>query len=164
MVSTRHISFLVGVGFLLMTACAPGTSIKMEQGTSVRDTEKVESKYTGPKRLIGVVAFDVKAPYAAARLGDTATDILVTELFKSGKFIIVERGQLDKVLAEQKLGQSGAIDARTAAQVGKVLGLSAIVTGSVSQFGVKKEGKDFGLNNNFHQFSGERLACFYKFR
>ncbi len=114
-------------------------------------TEKVKSAYTGPRRRIGVVAFENKAPYAQARIGNTATDILITELVKSGKFIVVERDKMDKLLEEQKLGQSGAVDANTAAKVGKILGLNAIVTGSISQFGLKKEGKDFIISQSKQQ-------------
>jgi len=117
----------------------------------VKATEHVESKLTGPRRRIGVVAFENKAPYAQARIGDTATDILITELAKTGKFIVVERDKLDKIMAEQKLGQSGAVDPNTAAQMGKILGLNAIVTGSISQFGVKKEGKDFIVTQSKQQ-------------
>lgn len=139
-------------GFMFITtSCAPGTKIRQAQGTTVNETEKVESKYTGPKRRIGVVSFENKAPYAQGRIGDTATDIMLTELVKSGKFIVVERDKLDKILEEQKRGQSGVIDPNTAAQVGKVLGLNAIVTGSISQFGVKKEGKDFLVTQSKQQ-------------
>ena len=136
---------------LVLASCAPGTRIRQKQATTVNETEKVESKYTGPRRRIGVVAFDNKAPYAQARIGDTATDILITELVKSGKFIVVERQKLDKLMEEQKLGQSGAIDPNTAAKVGKILGLNALVTGSISQFGVKKEGKDFIVSQSKQQ-------------
>jgi curli biogenesis system outer membrane secretion channel CsgG len=136
---------------VVLTSCAPGTKIRQKQSTTVNETEKVTSKYTGPRRRIGVVAFDNKAPYAQGRIGDTATDILITELVKSGKFIVVERDKLEKIMAEQKLGQSGAIDPNTAAKVGKILGLNALVTGSVSQFGVKKEGKDFIVSQSKQQ-------------
>jgi len=143
---------LLTVGFLVMSsACAPKTSIRQKQSTTVDVTEKVESKYTGPKRRIGVVDFQNKAPYAQGRLGDTATDIMITELVKTGKFIVVERDKLGKLLDEQKLGQTGVIDANTAAQVGKVLGLNAILTGSISQFGAKKEGKDLLITQSKQQ-------------
>jgi curli biogenesis system outer membrane secretion channel CsgG len=135
----------------VISACAPGTKIRQKQSTTVNETEKVESKYTGPKRRIGVIDFQNKAPYAQNRIGDTATDILITELVKSGKFIVVERDKMSKILDEQKLGQTGAIDPATAAQVGKILGLNAIVTGSVSQFGVKSEGKDFLISQSKQQ-------------
>jgi hypothetical protein len=43
-----------------------------------------------------------------------------------------ERQQLEKVLEEQALGQSGAQDSETAVVVGKLMNLDAIVVGSVS--------------------------------
>lgn len=136
---------------LILASCAPGTKIRQKQSTTVDVTEKVKSNYTGPRRRIGVVAFENKAPYAQARIGETATDILITELVKSNKFIVVERDKMNKLLDEQKLGQSGAIDPNTAARVGKILGLNAIVTGSISQFGLKKEGKDFIISQSKQQ-------------
>lgn len=141
----------VVIASILLGGCAPGTKIRKKQSTTVDVTEKVESKYTGPKRRIGVVAFENKAPYAQKRIGETATDIIITELTKTGKFIVVERDKMDKILDEQKLGQTGVIDPGTAAQVGKVLGLNAILTGSVSQFGVKSEGKDFIISQSKQQ-------------
>jgi len=76
-------------------------------------------------------------------LGSAASDILVTELAKTGRFVVVERDKLDKIMAEQKLQASGAIDPRTVVKVGQILGLNAIVTGSVSEFGVKQEGSEY---------------------
>lgn len=132
---------LVGVVFL--GACGPRTSVKREQVMSANVTKKVKSKYTGPRRRIGVVDFENKSGYGQGRLGTAASDILITELTKTGKFVVVERDKLNKIFEEQKLQASGAIDSRTAVKVGKILGLTAIVTGSISQAGVKKEGKDF---------------------
>ncbi|MFH1725506.1 MAG: CsgG/HfaB family protein [Elusimicrobiota bacterium] len=129
----------------LAGACAPRTTVKRKQAISAYETEKVESKYVGPKRRIGVVEFENKSAYGQARLGTAVSDILITELAKSGRFVVVERDKLNKVLDEQKLQASGAIDARTAVEVGKILGLNAIVTGAVSQFGVKTEGSEYGV-------------------
>jgi len=123
-------------------ACAPHESIKEKQALTVKETERVKSKYTGPKRRIGVVDFENKAPYGQGRLGNVATDILITELTKTGKFIVIERDKLNSLMAEQKFGQSGAVDPNTAAKVGRVLGLNAIVTGAVTGFGVKTTGDE----------------------
>jgi hypothetical protein len=40
---------------------------------------------------------------------------------------------LHKVLEEQALGQSGALDSETAVAVGKVMGIDAVVVGSISK-------------------------------
>lgn len=130
---------------LLSGACAPRTSVKTEQAMSANETERVKSGYTGPKRRIGVVEFENKSAYAQARLGTAASDILVTELAKTEKFVVVERDKLGKIMDEQKLQASGAVDTRTAVQVGRLLGLNAIVTGAVSEFGVKTEGSEYLL-------------------
>ena len=136
---------------LLASACAPSKSVKSQQTLSVNETEKVVSKYTGPKRRIGVVEFENKSAYGQGRLGGAASDILVTELVKSGKFIVVERDRMSKIMEEQKLQTQGLIDSQTAVQIGQIMGLEAIVVGSVSQFGVKKEGSDYLITQSKRQ-------------
>jgi len=101
--------------------------------------------HKGPKLRVGIVDFVNKSSYGAGRLGTSASDILTTELFKTGAFIMVERDRLKQVLGEQALGQTGVVSAETAAQAGKVLGLNALVTGSISQFGVSTGGADYGV-------------------
>ena len=127
---------------LVGTGCATSQKTKMEQDVSANVTQHAESQYTGPKRRVGIVDFENKTTYGT-RLGTAASDILVTEMVKSGKFIVVERDKMNKLMEEQKLGMSGAIDPKTAASVGKMMGLSAIITGSVSQFGVATTGSDY---------------------
>ncbi len=101
--------------------------------------------HKGPKLRVGIVDFVNKTSYGAGRLGTSASDILTTELFKTGAFILVERAQLQQVLGEQALGQTGAVNPETAAQAGKLMGLNAIVTGSISQFGISTGGTDLGV-------------------
>lgn len=101
--------------------------------------------HKGPKLRVGIVDFANKSSYGAGRLGTSASDILTTELFKTEAFIVVERAQLKQVLGEQSLGQTGVVNPETAAQAGRVLGLNALVTGSISQFGVSTGGADYGV-------------------
>jgi TolB-like protein len=57
-------------------------------------------------------------------------DMLATDLAASGRLRLVERRDLDKILGEQELGQSGAVDESTAPRVGKLAGASRIAYGS----------------------------------
>ncbi|ABA23250.1 Curli production assembly/transport component CsgG [Trichormus variabilis ATCC 29413] len=66
------------------------------------------------------------------------SDILVNRLVKSGNFVVVERSQLEAILREQDLGDSGRVDASTAAKIGRILGVEAVVIGSVTQFDVQQ--------------------------
>jgi curli biogenesis system outer membrane secretion channel CsgG len=136
---------------MVISSCAPRKSVKREQAMTVKETEKVQSQYTGPKRRIGVVEFENKTAYGQGRLGGAASDILITELVKSGKFIVVERDKMNKIMEEQKFQTQGLVDAQTAVKIGKILGLEAIVVGAVSQFGVKTEGHDYLLKQGKQQ-------------
>lgn len=70
-------------------------------------------------------------------LGRAAADELVTQLIKTGKFSVIERDKLQAVLDEQALGASGAVQASTAAKIGKILGVQLILTGSITKFSIK---------------------------
>lgn len=63
---------------------------------------------------------------------------------KTDFYQIIEREQLQKILKEQKLSLSGALDESSAAEVGRLLGLDAIIMGNVSYSSVdKKSGTDY---------------------
>ena len=63
-------------------------------------------------------------------LGKTISEMLTTALIQSNRFQVLERSQLDKILEEQALELTGAIDEETAVDVGKLLGIDAVVVGS----------------------------------
>jgi adenylate cyclase len=58
------------------------------------------------------------------------TDMLITEFSKIEQFQVVERSQLQKLVEEISMGQSGMIDAGTAQQVGNLLGARNLLLGS----------------------------------
>jgi curli biogenesis system outer membrane secretion channel CsgG len=95
---------------------------------------------SGLRKMIAVVEFEDKSDRArwhwtGPNPGTGMSDMLVTALVQSGKFMVIEREQLNHVLAEQDLGQSGRVTEQTAPAIGKLLGVAAIVYGSVSEFG-----------------------------
>ena len=59
---------------------------------------------------------------------------------KTDFYQIIERDQLQKVLKEQRLSLSGAIDEGSAAEVGRLLGLDIIIMGTVSYSSVDEKG------------------------
>jgi len=65
--------------------------------------------------------------------GEAISEMLTTALINCHRFKVIERAQLDKVLQEQALAQSGALDSETAVVVGKIMGLDGVVVGSLSQ-------------------------------
>ncbi len=87
--------------------------------------------------------------------GETISEMLTTSLINSNRFKVIERSQLDKVLQEQALGQTGALDTETAVVVGKIMGLDAVVVGSVSKLVSQYEADARILNVE----SGEALTA-----
>ncbi|MFH1288835.1 MAG: FlgO family outer membrane protein [bacterium] len=83
--------------------------------------------------------------------GQFLAEELVTQLFitSPGQFEVVERRQLMKVLSEQKLTMSGLLDANAMESVGKILGIEAIVTGSITDLGnnIKINARLIGVDN-----------------
>jgi len=76
-------------------------------------------------------------------IGTGISDMLVDELVNTGSFRVIERKQLEAIMAEQNLAQSERADpsAKTVAQIGKLLGARYIVTGSVTKFGTENSNK-----------------------
>lgn len=68
-------------------------------------------------------------------VGKGISDLLVQKLVQDGKYSVIERNALDKILAEQNFSNSDRADSNTAAKIGKILGVDCIIIGSITQFG-----------------------------
>jgi len=80
---------------------------------------------------------------------DTARDLsamLTNELAGVGKFKVVERSKLEKVLDEQDLADSGRISKSTGAKIGKLTGAQYLVFATVSAFEQNSRGTGGGLS------------------
>jgi curli biogenesis system outer membrane secretion channel CsgG len=108
----------------------------------------------GLKKRVAVMDFEDKTGHGSWQLGSGMADKLATALVKSGRFIVIEREQLKKLMQEQALGMTGAVSAGTAATVGRLAGVELMVTGSVNEFG-QKEGK-IGAGGGGGRFGGLR--------
>lgn len=125
-------SCLIGIPFAIFAASNIEDGIKeLSQQISRNMTE------SGRKKIAVVEFSDLNGNIRA--LGQFISEELITELFliSPGQFEVVERSQLMKVLDEQELTMSGLLDATAINSVGKILGIDAIVTGSITDLGEK---------------------------
>jgi len=130
------VALLIG-GLPSCASKAPTVSGGYDTGTAIPDAPVVNK---GPKKRIAVIEFNNKTPNRRMNLGEVAAEILTTELFKTGNFIMVERNDLDKVLDENRRSREADIDPATAAQTGRVLGVNAVVIGNITNYATKVEG------------------------
>jgi TolB-like protein len=88
------------------------------------------------KFKIAVMEFKSLNPGAKnTSLGSMIAEMFTTEVVNNNSFKIVEREQLNKVLGELRIGQSGVLDTTDAQKLGKILGAGAIIAGSVMKMG-----------------------------
>jgi curli biogenesis system outer membrane secretion channel CsgG len=121
---------------------------------------------TAQKRRIAVLDFDSGSisgnPLASGWLGQGAakgvSDLIVNKLVDSGIYRVMERSKLDAILQEQNLGESGRVDAGTAAKIGKLLGVEAILIGSITQFNVDEKSSGFSFGGLFGNSGKKSLA------
>ncbi|UCE05097.1 MAG: hypothetical protein JSW07_15955 [bacterium] len=82
-----------------------------------------------------VVEFTERGNLEIQDAGAIIAEWMTTALNKTGAFEVYERLSLEKLMEEHKMGMSGLLDEETIAQIGKMRGVQAIVTGSVIKFG-----------------------------
>lgn len=95
------------------------------------------------KRRVAVVNFDygtvsgnIYSIFGSnVDVGKGIADLIVDRLVQGNSYSVIERKALDKILTEQNFANSDRADASTAAKLGRVLGVDAIIIGSVTQFG-----------------------------
>ncbi len=90
------------------------------------------------KKRVAVSRFEDRTGSGYHSLGEGVADMLVTALVKSGKFSVIERQEIERILQEQQFGESGMVTPETAPKVGQILGAELFVVGSVSEFGQKE--------------------------
>ncbi len=75
-------------------------------------------------------------------IGKGMADQVVDALVNDGSFRVIERKQLDTVLAEQDFAQSNRADpsAATLAKIGKIKGIKYIISGSITKFATESRG------------------------
>ena len=104
-----------------------------------------------PKKRIAVMNFDygTVSTYTNQLFGSNVdvgkgiADMLVDRFVNDGVFSVIERKALDKLMTEQNFSNSDRADPASAAKIGKLLGVSAIVIGSITQFGRDDSNKNF---------------------
>lgn len=106
----------------------------------------------GRKKRVAIFDFDyatVQTASAAAfgtnvDVGKGISDLLVRHLVQDGTYSVIERKAMDKILAEQNFSNSDRADANSAAKIGRLLGVDAIIVGSITQFGYDNKNTNIG--------------------
>ena len=106
----------------------------LDEGLNALSSQIAAGMTEGNKQKIAVVEFyDLDGK--TTELGRYVSEELITRLFTTKKFNVVERQLLNKVIEEHKLNLSGLVDVTTAKELGKILGVDAICAGTITDLG-----------------------------
>ncbi len=103
----------------------------------------VPSGWAQDKKLVAVLDFDYGTVRSAVQayfgtdqdVGKGISLLLEQKLVQDGKYRVIDRNSMDKILKEQNFSNSDRVDSTSAAKIGRILGVSAVITGSITQFG-----------------------------
>ncbi len=90
----------------------------------------------GEPLTVGVLDFQT-GPGALAGKGEEAALLIYAGLSDSPQVMLVERQEVDKILAEQEMGVGGLVSADTASKIGMLTGAKVLVTGRIFEAGGK---------------------------
>lgn len=95
------------------------------------------AKTGASKTALAVFPLNCEEKLEKQRVGFAASEVMSHRFVADGAFTVVERGELGKLLSEQKLQASGVVDNETAVKLGKILGAGVILVGNIQKLGGK---------------------------
>jgi len=124
-------------GAVFLSSCAT-TSETASKDTMTQHVGEYPPPPAGMKRVrVGVPPFEVKPSHVAGeQLENLAADELTTLAFRTHRFDVVERAQMQQLLREQ--GLEGIVRPDELAASGRVRGVDYLFVGKVTNFRVKE--------------------------
>jgi len=100
------------------------------------NSEKTETQKPIKRIDTMIAVFDLEARGKVDKdISYPLSESIRREVFKSGKWELIDRGNMDKMLGEQKFQLSGCVTGQCIVEAGQMLGVGKIVAGSVSLIG-----------------------------
>jgi len=126
---------LICTVFFCLLLISAHTVLAYEKEIKALSATMVEKIAKAGKKNIAVADFtDLQG--STTELGRFLAEELSSDLAEYGKgFEIVDRNHLKNILTEHKFSMSGLVDPRTVKELGRIAGVDAIITGTVTPFG-----------------------------
>ena len=84
-----------------------------------------------------IAIMDFKAKGVSRSIANNVSELIRGEMINTGKYIVIERSQMDQIIKEQGLQQTGCSEVSCAVEVGRILSAQKILVGSVMKIGIK---------------------------
>lgn len=130
---SRITASLLFLSLITAPLCAKELDSKIEK--TARKLSVTAATQNLSTSTLAVFPFQADDKLSKKKVNVAVSEMLATSLLKFGTFKLTERARLEEVMKEQKLGLSGAVDSKTAADIGKLMGAKLMVLGNVIQVG-----------------------------
>ncbi len=127
-------STVLAAGWLLCVPTRVLAAQELRAGIEDLATQIITAVPEGGPLRIAVADF-LDLQNAPSNLGRYVANRLTTRLAQNPKFSVIERQRLEQVLNELKFGTSDLVDPTKAKQLGRMVGVEALVVGTVSDLG-----------------------------
>ncbi len=104
-------------------------------GLSVAMALALPGRAPAQERKESIAVLDLEGRGISAIEAATLTDRLRSELVKTGAVTVVERGQMQTILAEQDFQMAGCTSDECAVEIGQMLGVTMMYSGSIGKIG-----------------------------
>ncbi|WP_293331745.1 CsgG/HfaB family protein [Microcoleus sp. CAWBG58] len=137
---TTTISRLTSIS--LATLMLVGVSVNAIATPATTQPATQLAQATAKKRLV-VMDFDYGttnsyySSYRGVGAAKGISEMLINELVNNGTYTVVDRSKLEQVLKQEN--RSGSMDAGTAAEIGKKLGVDAVLIGTITKFNIDRQ-------------------------
>lgn len=120
--SAQSIGVAPGAGKLRLAVMdLNGSALRIQQTTAAAPQGGVQTSQT----------VSLPPPPELAR---TLTEMLTTTVINTGRFVVLERQQMQAVVAEQDLNTAGRVNKETGAAQGHLIGAQAMITGDITGY------------------------------
>jgi len=119
----------------------------------------IKKSYAEEKMHIAVIDFVAKD--VSQKDAEKISELIRNDIIKTGKFIVIERSQMQEILKEQQLQQTGCTDVSCAVQMGKLLSANKILVGTVMKVGneIIISGRIVDVEKGIAELSGKSSAA-----
>lgn len=130
------------VTFVLAFICFSGNAVAGQASSklsSLSDSliKSFLAKSGGAKASLAIFQFNCEEKLGKRRIGFAVSELMSHRFVADGTFTVVERGEIGKLLQEQRLQASGAVDNDTAVKLGALAGARVVLVGNIQKVGGK---------------------------
>jgi len=133
----KNLFLMIFVGGSILISCQTSQKV-VNMSTTEPEPAYMQSKPIGPLKKLAIAKFENATRFGKRRLGENITAVLSTEIVKTKRFILIERADLDQILEQVALSQTGITEG-TLEQI-RLLDADYILTGKVTKYAVTTTG------------------------